>query len=670
MRIGVDTGGTFTDLIAVGEDGALFRAKIPSTPDDPARAVLEALERVRREAGRSPEGVAHGSTVATNALLERRGARVVLLTTEGFEDVLEIRRQSRPELHALEPALPPPLVPAGRRLGLPERLGPHGEVLRALTLDEDEAAQLRDRLRSLGAEAVAVVLLHAYANGEHEARVAEALAGLDLPLTLSHRLSPEIREYERSSTCVANAFVAPTCQRYLARVDEALAAASDAGALAPTRLTVLRSDGGVRASASARVAPVHTALSGPAGGVTGAARVARQAGLSRVLTLDMGGTSTDVCVVVEGTPLRRDQIEIGELPLRIPALDIYTVGAGGGSLAWIDGGGALRVGPRSAGADPGPAAYGRGGEEPTLTDAHLVLGRLPPDLLLGGELPLDLEAARRAVAGLGARLGLDAEACAAGIVRVAGAVMARALRRVSLERGHDPRDFVLMPFGGAGGLHAAELAELLEIPEVVVPPEPGLLCAYGALAARRRDLRRRTLQLPLPAERGPADAPLAGQLASAYAELEARARAALAAEGEAHPELEATAELRYRGQSATLEVPVEPASATLVADAAAAFARRHAEAFGFTLPRPLEWVTARVEARGRAPEVPAPLVSAGSARTISGGAGVTARREELGPGSLVEGPAAIVERTGTTWVPAGFRARVDALGLLRLGRRP
>lgn len=656
MRIGVDTGGTFTDLLAVGPGGELRAVKLPSTRDDPARAVLEAIACTDAE-GVVTE-VAHGSTVATNALLERRGARVVLLTTEGFEDVLAIRRQNRPVLHALEPALPPPLVPGERRLGIAERVGPRGEILLALTQSAAEQAALRQRIEALHPEAIAIVLLHAYANGRHEARLAEAVAPLGLPLTVSHRLLAEHREYERTSTCVANAFVAPVCEAYLARLEEALA---------PAHLTVLRSDGGVRSAASAREAPIHTALSGPAAGVTGALGLAEAAGLPRVITLDMGGTSTDVCVL-DGEPLRQEQVEVGDLPLRIPALAIHTVGAGGGSVAWADAGGALRVGPRSAGADPGPASYGRGGREPTLTDAHLFLGRLPPGLRLGGRLGLDADAAEAALTPLARALSLSPRACAEGIVRVGGAVMARALRRVSLEQGHDPRDFVLMPFGGAGGLHACELAELLEIPEVVVPPEPGLLCAYGALCAPRRDSQRRSIHLELSGD----PERVAGStraLAQIYAELTQAASTALVSEGVSLEALivESLGELRYRGQSATLAVSVRPGSPEVIAEALAAFATAHEQAFGFTLPRPVEWVVAAVEARGPRPQVP-PLTCAPLADDAAPDAPRHRARARIPPETELIGPLSVWENSGTTWIPAGWRGQVDDLGLLRLRR--
>jgi N-methylhydantoinase A len=624
--------------------GRLHVLKLPSTPHDPAAAVRAGLAALAP--GRAVR-LSYGSTVATNALLERRGARVVLLTTAGFEDVLEIGRQTRPRLYALEPRRAPPLVPRPRRIGVRERVLADGTIESVLG-----ARAVADAARALersGAEAVAVCLLHSYAEPRHERRLGRALRGRGLHVTLSHTLLREYREYERVVTTVVNAYVGPVVSGHLG----ALAASVRGG------LRVMQSSGGLVGAATAAAEPVRTILSGPAAGVVGAAERARRAGLRRIITLDMGGTSADVSLV-DGEVGWRSETVIDELPVRVPTIDIHTVGAGGGSLARLDAGGALRVGPESAGADPGPACYGRG-TAPTVTDANLVLGRLVETEFLGGALRLDRARAERAIAPLARRLGRSLETAASGIVAVATAVMERAIRVVSIERGHDPRAFTLLAFGGAGGLHAADLAGALGMERVYVPPQPGLLSAWGVLAADVvRDFGR-TLRLVAPDERA---------LAAGMRTLVAGARRALARERVARVRLEPSLDVRYVGQSYELRVPYRPGWRT-------AFDRLHARRFGHAQPaRPVEVVTLRLRARaaGVAPPSAArvrrgrglpvasrPVVFDGARRTAA-----VWRRDDLRAGQAVRGPAVVCEYSATTLVPPEWRMHVDRLGGLVL----
>ncbi|RMG21682.1 MAG: hydantoinase/oxoprolinase family protein [Deltaproteobacteria bacterium] len=650
MRAGVDTGGTFTDLLLERPDGLAVHKRL-STPEDPSRAILDGLAQLAGEAADAPppDTVVHGSTVATNALLERKGARAILVTNAGFEDVLTIGRQHRPKLHALRVERPAPVIPESLRIGVDVRRGPKGEAVVPLTeaaVEETLAAAAR-----LRPESAAVVLLHAYADGTDEARIGRALRErLGIPVTESHRLLPEYREYERTSTVAINAYVAPKMAGYLERLSKSLPAG--------TRLFVMQSSGGILPAAQAGEEAVHTILSGPAGGVVGAAAAARAAGRTRVVTFDMGGTSTDVSLV-DGEPVSTSWSEIGGHPLRIPTLDIHTVGAGGGSLAWRDAGGALRVGPKSAGADPGPACYGRGGREPTVTDAHVVLGRLAPEHFLGGEMELDDDAAREAVGGLARTLGLTVERCAEGILRVACSVMARAIRRISLERGHDPRRFTLVTFGGAGGLHACELAAMLGMPEVLVPPHPGLLSAFGMLVAAPRRERARSVLLRI----AHGDPVPATPLASVYQELTDGLVAELAALGYDPRTLRAQhlAELRYAGQSYELSVSHGGDPRETVAR----FHEAHARAFGYRLERDVEWVNARVRVVGAEPPRPVSRAPGGPPRALSGG---VVPRADLPAGSTLLGPAVVTEYSSTTYLPPGWRLEVLDGGALSLRR--
>jgi N-methylhydantoinase A len=645
--VAVDTGGTFTDVVALA-DGRLTVLKVPSTPDDPARAVLEG---VRRALGHRRYTLVHGSTVATNTLLERTGARVALVTNRGFEDVIEIGRQNRPQLYAVVGHRPPALVAREDRHGVAGRTGPDGD--QETGLDPVELDGLSRRLH--GAEAVAICMLHSYADPDHEERIAKALDDLGIPVSISARLLPEYREYERTATTVVNAYITPRMDRYLGTLED------QAGA---DRIRVMGSGGGAITVGRARREAVHTVLSGPAGGVMGALRVAGDAGLDRIVTFDMGGTSTDVSLC-PGAPLHTREFTIAGVPVAVPVIDIHTVGAGGGSIAHMDAGGALRVGPRSAGAEPGPICYGRGGRQVTVTDANVWLGRLPAGTFLGGETSLDRDAIQAPLHELAHRMGTTPDDAAEGIIAVVDTAMEGALRVISVERGYDPADFTLVAFGGAAGLHAAELATRLGIPKVLVPPDPGVLSALGMLVSPVRKDVSRSLLL-----RGDDASP--DRVSAAFTALEAAALQAMAEEG-LDPDdvsLHRLADVRYAGQSFELTVPAS--------DWADRFHRAHADRYGFHRhDATLELVTLRVQATG--PEAPTPRPSPDAAairqRTTPRRTPVRYRgrdldttlipRDTLAPGDTIDGPAVVEEYSATCWLPPGWHARVlDALGLL------
>ncbi|MFQ5536097.1 MAG: hydantoinase/oxoprolinase family protein [Gemmatimonadota bacterium] len=650
--LAVDTGGTFTDLVLL-HDGRVRILKIPSTPADPAQAVLDGIGSILEE--NVPFVLLHGSTVATNALLERRGARVALVTNRGFEDVIEIGRQNRPQLYALVGHRPPPLVAREDRLGIAGRLDPTGAELEPV--DDAELPALAGRLRDHGAEAVAVCLLHAYANGAHEEAVARALEGLDAPLSVSSRLLPEFREFERTSTTVVNAYVAPVMSRYLGRLSR------EAGA---ERVSIMGSDGGALPVERARREPVHTILSGPAGGVAGALTWARRAGYEQILSFDMGGTSTDVSLC-PGRPLHTREFDLNGQPVAIPVIDIHTVGAGGGSLARLDAGGALRVGPQSAGADPGPISYGKGGTGVTVTDAHVWLGRLPVDAFLGGEGRLDRDAIAPALEELARGLGASLDDTAEGILSVADTAMERALRVISVERGYDPVDFAVVAFGGAGALHVAELTQRLGARRALVPPDPGLLSAYGMLTSPTTREASRTV---LVSDDHPG---VSETLVDVFTELEARAAAEMVAEGAARDTLvlERWVDARYAGQSFELRVPYD--------DWTERFHRLHEERYGYRRPdTPVEAVTLRVLAVAPPAPVDIPEIPAGegpppteSTPVVYGGRTVEAQRvwrRDLGAGHTLAGPLIIQEYSATTWTPPGWTLEVDRWGCLHLLR--
>src|SRR5579864_3405065 len=480
MRIAIDTGGTFTDCVYL-KHGALAVLKVLSTPDDPARSVLEAIRQITTGIGAALQArptqshdrleVRHGTTIGTNALLERKGARVAFVTTAGFEDTIAIGRQNRQDLYNWLATPKPCLVPPELRFGVNERVSAEGEIL--VSPSEEELAELSDKIRSSGAESIAISLLFSFANPQNEMRGASILREIDVPLSISHQILPEFREYERAATVLVNAYLAPKVGGYVQRLRSAIKREHDG------TLYVMQSSGGIISAEVASEEPVRTVLSGPAGGVVGAHRVAQLAGFENIIGFDMGGTSTDVALIDASGPKTTNEARVSDIPISVPMLDIHTVGAGGGSLAWFDRGGILHVGPMSAGADPGPICYGRG-EQPTVTDANLVLGRLDPELALAGTVRLDESRTRKFMEKARGQIQ-SIEEFAAGIVRLAEAEMEKAVRLISVERGHDPREFTLVCFGGAGPLHACSLARALGIPRVLVPAMPGALSALGIL---------------------------------------------------------------------------------------------------------------------------------------------------------------------------------------------
>ncbi|MCE2469641.1 MAG: hydantoinase/oxoprolinase family protein [Dehalococcoidia bacterium] len=658
--LGIDTGGTFTDFVLLRE-GRVTVFKTRSTPSDPSLASVEGIRALETP----PDAeVVHGTTVATNALLQRRGARTAVVTTAGFEDLLQIGRQARSDLYALEYEAPVPLAPAELRLGVAERVGADGAP--ALALTEAEAERVAREVRKLGAEAVAVSLVFSFLRPEHERMLGDALARQDsLFVSLSSDVLPEFREYERTSTVTVNAYVGPVMDGYLRRLEEG----------AGRKVTIMQSSGGSAPVGLTRAHPVRTILSGPAGGVIGARMVAEAAGYREIMTLDMGGTSTDVSLC-PGEAQMSTGHSVGGLPIGVPAIDIETVGAGGGSIARLDRGGALRVGPESAGADPGPACYGVG-EEPTVTDANLVLGRMSPDDFLGGRAWLDVGRAQAAIDGLASAGRMSREEAAAGVVRVANAVMERAMRAVSLERGFDPRDFALVAFGGAGPQHACELAEALDIATVFVDRRPGVLSALGAAAGDTiRDYSRTVMAR---------QADDASKVEDAFAALEALGKSELAAEGidPASVRVEQRMDARYVGQSyeLALERPEVEHANGLLAAVAEAFHAAHGRRFGYSNPNaPVEVVNARVRAvvaaeplaferRPRVEGAPQPRRTARA--WFDGGWRETPvyAREDLAPGHAFEGPALVAQMDSTTVAPPGWAAEVDELENIILTRK-
>jgi N-methylhydantoinase A len=659
IRIAIDTGGTFTDCVWA-ESGALKTLKVFSTPDDPSRAIVEALRKIGVGDGFT---LLHGTTVGTNALLQRKGARVALITTSGFEDVIEIGRQARPRLYDFFFDRVPPLVARELRFGVKERTSADGEVLELPSAEE--LARLREAVRRAQPEAIAISLLFSFANPKNEEAVETALAELGKPLSVSNKILPEFREYERTSTVVVNAYLQPLMQSYLERIGEragALGRGSGAARKKP-RILVMQSSGGITSLEAAAREPVRTVLSGPAGGLVGAAAMAARSAFARVLSFDMGGTSTDVALV-EGEARPGSQAEVAGCPVGVPMLDIHTVGAGGGSLARFDAGGALRVGPESAGAEPGPICYGRGAQ-PTVTDANLILGRLRPDRFLGGEFKLDVERARRLTAEWLKRRGsrLTLEHFAAGVLQVVNANMERALRVVSIERGYDPREFALVAFGGAGGLHACELAEALSIPTVILPAHPGALAAFGILASDAVKDFSRTLLWNI------ADGHPRAELEKEFQKLERAAQEEFKAERWAGTLLfERSLDLRYRGQGYELNIPA-------TGNAAARFHQEHQRRYGYHHPaKKIELVTVRLRGRikARQSEISqaAKISSRSSQRAkpveqatvVLQGIGVKTpvyERSDLAVGQFLKGPAVITEYSATTVIPPGKKFRVD-----------
>jgi N-methylhydantoinase A len=641
MLLGVDVGGTFTDAV-LAVAGRLVTAKAPTTPEDQSEGVLAAVHAVLKRAGEDAgdvEEFAHGTTAATNALLEGKGARTVFVATKGFEDIVELARQARADLYRLCASRPAPLVPPERRVGADERMTPDGVERK---LDANAAV---DAITGLEPESIAVCLLHAYRHPEHERQLGEALAEA-LPgvhVSLSHKVVGTFREYERAATTELDAALSPLLAAYLRNLTQR---AEEAGLPEPS---VMQSSGGLAELGQAADHAALTVLSGPAGGAAGAAWAAHAAGEPDTLCFDMGGTSCDVCVVLGGEVREASGREVGGRPVALPMLDIHTVGAGGGSIAWRDAGGALRVGPRSAGARPGPAAYGLGGAEPTVTDANLLLGLLGG---IAGGIELEREAARTAVKKLGDSLGLDERETAEGIVRVANAEMVRALRVMTVERGVDPRKLALMAFGGAGGLHATAIAEELGITKILCPRASGVLAALGLVVSeRRRDVQRSVLLHDLSEAGGEAD------------KLAERAREEIGGD----PEVRIVAELRYRGQAFELAVEL---SDHVEED----FHAAHEEAYGYRDPEAeVELVTLRATATLPGPEIDPKAVgkaAEGAARgrrgTVYGDTEII--RGEPAPGETIEGPAVVELREATLAVPPGWSGEVLESGTIRIER--
>jgi N-methylhydantoinase A len=657
MLLGVDVGGTFTDAV-VFDGRELHTAKAPTTPDDQSRGVLAAIDAALERAGAAGDRVevfAHGMTVGTNALLEGRGARTALVATDGFTDLLDIARQNRPDLYRLCAGRPAPLIEEGLRFGVAERAGPDGIVE---PLAEAEIERLARAVGESGVESVAVCLLFSYLEPAHEqaiaARLREQLPGVHV--SASHEVLPQFREYERCSTTVIDAYLSPLLGHYLRRLSSV---AADHGLPRPS---VMKSSGGVAPTGEAARAGAWSVLSGPAGGAVGAGLVASLSGDGNAVGLDMGGTSCDVCVVEDGRVRRTDSREIGGRVIQLPMVDVHTVGAGGGSIGWRDSGGALRVGPQSAGADPGPACYGRGGAEPTVTDANLLLGYLDAHSSLAGGVELDAEAAQRAAGRLGSELGLGELETAEGIVRVANQEMVRALRVVTVERGVDPRRYALMPFGGAGPMHAAALAEELGMDRILCPRASGVLSALGLLASeRRRDTARTVL---LSGEELTRD-----RVAAEVSEL-------MRSIGDGMDEAgaEATYELRYSGQAFELAVPgpIRPDPAEL----AERFAAEHERRYGYRDPdADVELVHIRLALVASAPTpapraAPAGRLEEGVRKARFGGRWVEARvlRGEPAAGASAEGPCVLELPEATLVLPPGWHAAVDDHGTIEAAR--
>ncbi len=686
VRIGIDTGGTFTDVVAVDEaTGRTTTTKTPSTPADPAEGFLTGVRKVLGLLGLDGgaiTAVSHGTTVATNQLLEGRLDRIGFITTEGYESVLEIARQSVPDGYGNSYfwVKPPRIVPADLVRTVRGRLGPRGEEVRPL--DEDDARAAARSLRAAGISTIGVCLLHSYANDAHERRVLEVLREEhpDAVVSISSEVLREYREYERSVTTLVDAAVKPRVGAYVTAIRERL------DGIAPgVPFYVMKSNGGVLSAEEVVHQPITTMLSGPAAGALGAALVAGAAGFDRVLTCDGGGTSTDVTVVVDGEPALTTEGSVGAYPSKIPMIDVVTVGAGGGSIAWLSPEGTLKVGPRSAGADPGPICYPDGGSEPTVTDAHVVLGRIPPHLL-GGEIPLSVDAARAGLERLGGELGLDLERTATGILEISAWNQANALRQVTVARGLDVRDFTLTTFGGSGSLLACRLMDVLGLPRTLVPPDPGNLSAFGLLTV---DVRNDHVQTTISRH---ADLDL-DRVRAVFGELEARAREAL--DGEGFPRdrqrIQRSADLRYVGQAFEVRVPVadgEPGAALTkeaAEDVAQAFHAAHRQLYGYDFaedPRQaVEWVNLRVSGIGpiRRPDLVEPAPAEGGAdRAVTGSRPVffdddwvptpTYDRPRLAPGDVVPGPAVIEEFGSTVPVHPGFRATVDVHGNLLIER--
>jgi N-methylhydantoinase A len=646
--VGIDTGGTFTDFVFVSECGELEVRKAASTPDDPSRSIIEALREYKKVNGLR---IIHGTTVATNAMLERRGAKTALLTTHGCRDVLEIGRQTREKLYDLSPKPRIPLIPRNLRFGIVERLDWLGETVQSLDVSSVEEAL--DSIQAAGVSSVAICFLFSFLSPAHEIEAGKRARERGLSVSLSSDIAPEFREYERTSTVCANAYVAPVMESYISRLKQGLSG------LGAGRLSIMQSNGGTLRAEEASSNAIKTALSGPAGGVIAASKIARDAGVSKIIAFDMGGTSTDVALV-DGEPVTIRSGEIAGLSLLTPMLDIHTVGSGGGSIARIDTGGALRVGPESAGADPGPVAYGRG-DQLTVTDANILLGFLPKNVRLAGAMPLDAERVDRYFRLLSSLLDLSPNAAAYGIIEVVNAQMSRAIRDISVERGHNPADYTLVAYGGAGGLHACALAEATGIRRVLIPRYPG---AFSALGLALADVRREYAQSILL----PADSSNTNTIVHILSRMRVRAQAEMNDEGiQGQFQSQAFVEARYKGQSYGLKVPFNNRVRSVVT----AFHRCHRSRYGYADPgQPVELVTVGLSVSGSLGkvEVGVTLQTAHGepqeqVSVITNGSKIDVNlflREQLGLGQMLEGPALIIQDDSSSWIPGRWTGLVDA----------
>ena len=678
-RLGIDIGGTFTDAVLADERGALWTFKVLSTPPDLGGGFMDAADRAMAaaEIDHALAGLFHATTVATNAIIEGKTARVALVVTTGFRDILEIARQIRPDLYDLMRDKPTPLIPRELVLEVDERIGPRGEVM--LPLNEASVEDAASRLAASGVEAVVICLLHSYVNPAHEQAAGriftERLAGVDI--SLSSEIWPEFREYFRASTAILNAAVRPVVRRYIDTIQAGLAQRG-----LPGDFWIMQSGGGVMTAEVAKRLPIQIIESGPAAGLIAAAFLGNALGWRNVVSLDIGGTTAKVGLIRNGQPTMTYEYEVGAIaaagggrsrasgyPIRTPVLDLVEIGAGGGALAWLDSGGALRVGPQSAGASPGPASYGRGGTQPTLTDANVVLGRIDPHRFLGGAMPLDPDAAHRAIETVAGPLGRGVTDAAQGIVEIADATMIRALRLVTVQRGYDPRNFVLVAFGGAGPLHANALAASLGFPTVVIPPNPGVLSAVGLLQAKIQYVESVTAVVPLSAIGRP-------QIVARFRPLERSARRALTGQGVAAKKIALLrfVDLRFKGQSYELSIPVSDAKHhDVTAHLRGRFLEEHERSYGHaSLSEQIEVVNWKVFAVAeseasslieRAPERDGGRIEPVSNRSVRLGGHLvtipTFERDDLRSGDVVHGPAVIAEMDATTFVHEGFRAVLD-----------
>ena len=689
-RLGVDIGGTFTDATLIDEaTGEVRICKVSSTPDDPSRGFLEAVERILQEAGLPYTDVGyvvHGTTVATNAIIEGNLSPTAFVTTDGFQDMLEIARQIRPSLYDIHFEKPRPLVPRHRCFGIPERLDAYGDIV--VPLDEDALRTTAERLKGENIESLAVCFLHSYVNADHERRAGEIFreALPDVRISLSSDIAPEFREYFRASTTIINAGIQPIVARYLDRIERRL---RESGLSA--ELLIMQSSGGVFTFAAAADKPVYMVESGPAAGVIATSFLGEKLGHKNLISFDMGGTTAKTGLIQDGTPGVTKDYEVGSAasssehgakadgyPIRTPVIDLVEIGAGGGSIAWIDGGGVLRVGPQSAGADPGPAAYGKGGREPTITDANLVLGRIDPQNFLGGELELDVESARTAIEDrCASHLGMDVVEVAHGIVEIANAAMTGALRRISVQRGYDPRDFVLVGFGGAGPLHANRLADELEIPQTLIPMSPGIFSAMGLLSTDLKHDYSSTFVTQL-------DDTVPTDLLQEFERLEAQGRTALDQDQveEQRMQFVRQLDLRYFGQSYELTLSIQdpgfhPEEMLRLAER---FHCEHERVYGFSAPdEPIELVNLRLSAIGTIAkpslrqlaeddrDASSAVLAARSVYFAESGGFVDCPiydRYQFHAGTRIEGPAVVAEMDSTTLIHPGYKASVDDIGNL------